>query len=190
MVLPFVWIHLSLSPNSRRITIPTNPALAKVTVAVLLALIAVYGARQAHKWYRGEPLNLAKLFIVASTALTWGGALFTRSPFTALIGTIVHGTPYVGIIYITDKHEGALRSKLEHHLRALAPAAFGLLVLLAGFSWVRILRYFDGAAGGRFVDWVVVIGMIVPISHYVIDGVIWRRRTFNPARDLLPRSSS
>ncbi|MDR3637988.1 MAG: hypothetical protein P4L84_29550 [Isosphaeraceae bacterium] len=181
MLLPAIWTHLFLEPNERRLPLPTSPTLAMLCVALFLAVVAVYGLRQVWKLIARETINAAKLFIVLSTMATWGAVMFIKSPFLPLIASLYHSVPYLGLVYVSSRGKWffpkAADSAGPREGRLLC---YLLVVLVTGILWSKTLHAFAKVStDSRLGVSLVILTNVVPIMHYVIDGVVWKRRSYD-----------
>lgn len=186
MALPVVWIHVSLEANERRFAMPRSPLVAAIAGALFAAVVAVYSARQLYKLYAGEPLNVAKLLLVYSTAATWGAVVILSSPYLAFIATLYHTVPYYGIVYHSARSKsGTGRLSLDIYRRRFAALAFVVCGLAAGYTFTHTFKALNRLPSERtFGLSLIVVTSVVPIMHYLIDGFIWRRRSFNVQQDI------
>ncbi len=166
-----------------------RPALPWVWGFWALAL-GTFCARQVHVFRKTRLLYAGKLLLVASTALLWWlGIVGTNSDFDfTATNVLTHGVPYVCLLWIYARAQVQVGVKSAGAQVATAGlAAFvGLLwalALLEEFAWARGV-YHDHAwlFGARafllpisFHMLVVPLLALPQITHYVLDGVLWRR---------------
>jgi hypothetical protein len=181
MILPALWTHVFLGPSPRRIPVAKSEALSGLIVCAFVVVIGTYLARQAYKMAAGQPLNPAKLLLVLSTAATWGAVMFLRSPFLPLVASLYHSVPYLGLIYISARNNGAPTSAPRALFgRRYSWGAYAVVVVAAGYLGTKSLHVLDGVpADLTFGVSLVVFTAVIPVMHYLIDGVIWKRRAYN-----------
>lgn len=167
-------------------------ALAALPVAKWLWVAALAGfvSRQLWLWRSEGVLQLGKFLVVATTALTWYvGIVATNSDaeFTVM-NVIVHGVPYMALLYAYGRER-----------RRIAPAQAGSQLLsgglLAFIGCLLLLAFVEELIWDRLVwkdhAWLfgassVELGslglcLLVPLlslpqfTHYLLDGVLWRR---------------
>lgn len=168
----------------------STSALRTVELAarpVAAAFAIAYVLRAAVLWRRGAG-NPGKDLVVATTAACWiAGIVVVPSDFAFTVtNVLIHGIPYLALVWTTGR-----RAPLAGPARGLfagGPAVFvGLLVAVAfveELGWDRAVWH-DRAwlFGGGAVVAPGVLTVLVPllavpqITHYVLDGFIWRRGT-------------
>ena len=178
------------------------PSLAAQVAAPLywLAMIAyvgksIYYALVKKQWNPGKDI------VVATTALCWyvGIVAFNSDYAFTVTNVVIHGVPYLALIYwYSRKRYEQLDGRRDDvgskagvwRLFARGPAAF--LILLWLFAYVEELvwdrgvwhdkDWFFGAAWelGSWKILVVPLLALPQLTHYILDGFIWRRRS-NPS---------
>ena len=159
--------------------------LAARPVAAAFAL--AYVVRAALLWRRGAG-NPGKDLVVVTTAACWiAGIVVVPSDFAFTVtNVLIHGIPYLALVWTTGRR--APLAGPARGLFAAGPAVFvGLLVAVAfveELGWDRAVwhdrSWLFGAGGGLSA---AALSVVVPLlalpqlTHYVLDGFIWRRRT-------------
>jgi hypothetical protein len=171
----------------------TLPAiLAKIAAPLYWLAMLAYGAKSLYLWLVKKQVNPGKDIVVVTTALCWyiGIVAYNSDYAFTVTNVIIHGVPYLALIYwygrarlAQTENQGAFR------LFARGPALFLFLL------WV--LAYFEELVWDRGVwhdrDWFFGNGweidglkiILVPLlalpqlTHYVLDGFVWRRKN-NP----------
>jgi len=142
--------------------------------------------------------NLPRNALVLGTLLSWyvGIVLAEGDLGFTLVNVLAHGIPYMALSCIYGARREAqlvparrlLRDGLFTRRRVVL--ALGLLVALAfleeglwdGFVWREHLPWFPGFAALPAIDDRALLTLLVPLlalpqmTHYVLDGVIWRLR--------------
>jgi hypothetical protein len=171
-------------------TIPAG--LAKIAAPVYWLALAAYAVKALYLVLVKKHLNPGKDIVVVTTALCWyiGIVAYNSDYAFTVTNVIIHGVPYLALIYwygrarlVQSESRGAFR------LFARGPALFLFLL------WV--LAYFEELVWDRGVwhdrDWFFGNGweidglkiILVPLlalpqlTHYVLDGFVWRRKN-NP----------
>jgi hypothetical protein len=152
--------------------------------------LAVFALRQLQIAIASRVLSTGKLVVVATTAATWYvGIVATNSDFDFTVtNVIVHGVPYVGLLWAYAKQRQKLApERLGSQVVAAGLGAFVLLLLIVAFleefAWDRLVWHERGwlfGAGGavlsdRALAWVVPLLSLPQATHYALDGVLWRR---------------
>jgi hypothetical protein len=136
-------------------------------------------------------VNVPRNVIVAGTAVSWyvGIVLATGDLVFTMTNVVAHGVPYLAITFIFARgEEGERRGFRPRQFVRWTVLALGLLVFLAfleeglwdGLVWREHLTLFPGFALLPRVESDTLLAVIVPLlavpqlTHYVIDGVIWR----------------
>lgn len=171
------------------------------------AALLAYVVKEAWLLGRLRVVNVPRNLVVTGTAVSWfvgivaanGDLVFT------LTNVVAHGVPYLALTFIYSRGEARRHPPVRPRLAQVVPAAIGLLVLLAfveeglwdGLVWREHLRLFPGFAWLPQVGGDAALALLVPLlalpqlTHYVIDGVIWRLRA-NPdwSRNLFAAAQS
>ncbi len=163
------------------------------TVAVLIGHLIL--RLRSRRWSPGRDLWLL------TTALVWWiGIVFTHSDLAFTVTNVVaHGIPYAALVWLTGRRswQRTGTGPASHHL--FRPAAVVLflapllgLALVEEALWDRLV-WFEHS--GLFSDWtptedglppvatrVLVALLSLPqVTHYVLDGLIWRMGPDNAA---------
>jgi hypothetical protein len=179
LLFPLAWAHVARPLNPRRIPMTSSPDLARLFIAGFITCVCLYLGRVILKRIQGHPINGSKLFIVMATALAWGGVLFIDSRVWPFAAVMHHAIPYAGIVFVTTRARpacgGGIPKRLWKHKYAVL--AFGFGVFLAGYTWSKVLGFLGGLPvqehAGVSLMW---LGAAMPLMHFIIDGVIWRRK--------------
>jgi hypothetical protein len=157
-------------------------------VVYALSLVAFF-AREAVTLLRRRELLLGRFVVVTSTAATWYvGIVLTNSDFDFTVtNVIVHGVPYLALLwaYVRAQRERSPES-LVADVAAAGFGAFAAVVLVLAFleelSWDRLVWHERGwlfgegsAIGDGALPWLVPLLALPQLTHYVLDGFIWRR---------------
>ena len=178
------------------------PALVMpaATVVYVLALVA-YVVRSASLWLRGTP-NPGKDVVVVTTALAWyvGIVAFDSDYAFTVTNVFMHAIPYFALVYVHTRRATGLAvparasvpvrtpplaERLTRHvlvyLSVLWLVAFAEELLWDRAVWHdRGWLFGEGWSIGALELLVVPLLALPQLTHYVLDGFIWRRRT-NPS---------
>jgi hypothetical protein len=165
--------------------------VADVAGVVYLAILAAYLANAVTSARRGIT-NWGKHAIVVTTAATWYvGIVATNSDYAFTVTNVfVHGVPYLVLVY---GYARAAAAEAPHGTGArmlaggLVPflATVWLLAYFEEMVWDRAVWHDRGWLFGDGGDAGPVRALLVPLlavpqlTHYVLDGFLWRR-TSNP----------
>jgi hypothetical protein len=173
--------------------------LSQCVGGLYVAVVAAYLAKEAAFILRGRRPNAGKNLVLVATALTWYvGIVYYDSDYSFSVTNVVsHGVPYVALVWIYCRRKWATSSGswLVAISRPRAVGAFlALLLALALFEeglW-DILVWGDhpGLFGGRnhsiamngssLLPFVVALLALPQVTHYVLDGFIWKMNSSNP----------
>ncbi|MEW6210528.1 MAG: hypothetical protein AB1631_19340 [Acidobacteriota bacterium] len=154
--------------------------------------LALYAGNSLYRAIRLKAINPGKDIVVATTAACWytGIVAFNSDYAFTVTNVIIHGVPYLALIYWYGRQQLArMGGRGPYRLFARGPALF--LFLLWGLAYVEEMFWDRGVWQDR--DWlfgqswevgtmkfILVPLLAVPqITHYVLDGFVWRRRS-NP----------
>lgn len=154
-------------------------------------------------WLREEVqlstrLQWGKLLWVGTTAINWyGGIVYFNSDLAFTVTNIVaHGLPYFALIlYYNQQKKGIIHRKIPSiwwGAFLVIPVVF-LLAFLEEYWWDRLVYGDRAAFFGQIIPYsesllqqplaiAIAIGILtVPqMTHYIIDGFIWKTNDKNP----------
>jgi hypothetical protein len=136
-------------------------------------------------------LHVGKVLLLVATWLSWfGGIVLAKSDLAfTVMNVVLHGVPYLALLYVYAKHRHAEGGygRLGLLVRAGVPGFLALLWLLAfveEFAWDRLVWHdhpmFFGAGGLQLEG--VLLALLVPLlslpqtTHYLLDGFVWRTK--------------
>lgn len=184
---PLVWWHAHL-PRQFWWFLPGDfgslPAgLVELCRPLYWGLLVAYTLKSVAAWTRGKG-NPGKDMVVVSTAVCWYvGIVALNSDYAFTVtNVLIHGIPYMALIYFYARRKGGGGTKL-----GVVPFLLTLWVLAycEEMFWDRSLWHerswlFGGGWEVSGLHALLVPLLAVPqITHYVLDGFIWRRKT-NP----------
>jgi hypothetical protein len=150
------------------------------------------GIALAYIWqeWRARQWNLPKNLVILGTAVAWGFGIIVWNNDLAFTMTniISHGIPYMAMIWI---HNGSKfwRPGTTTDWRWLAPILFVLTLFVLAYAeeglwdaWVwtdhpQLFPWFSyhfQPAQDRFLVWIVPLLALPQLTHYVLDGFLWR----------------
>lgn len=171
------------------------PWLATVFQFLWIGALAGYVFKEIY-FFRQRGFNLPKNLILLGTALSWYVGIVAYNgdlTFTAT-NVVSHGIPYMALVwfYGKKKNNKAVAEKPKRNIFQLKylPIFIGLLLLIAYFEegiWDGLVWRDHGTLfpwaeslpnlADSVLVYVAVPLLAVPqITHYVIDGFIWRVR--------------
>lgn len=177
------------------------PWLSRAALLIYVLILATYVVKEGMKWKAGRALNLPKNAVLAGTAITWltGIVLYNGDLAFTLTNVVSHGLPYLALIWFYGRRrndqlkETDARPPLLRRLFTLKglPIFLSLLLLLAfaeealwdSTVWRDHPAWFQWAydalpqlSAADTLAWVVPLLAVPQLTHYVIDGFIWRLR--------------
>jgi hypothetical protein len=171
--------------------------------AVYGAALAAYAARSLVRWRRGA-INPGKDVVVATTAATWltGIVAFDSDYAFTVTNVITHGVPYFAIVLFHARARFAKRKaeaspSLGARIVASTPlylASLWLVAFVEELLWDRGVWHDRAWLFGEGWDLASIQLVVVPLlalpqlTHYVLDGFIWRRRSNPSVAELAARS--
>ncbi|HEU4614218.1 MAG TPA: hypothetical protein VFS15_19120, partial [Kofleriaceae bacterium] len=202
-IYPLVWWHAHL-PRSfawmRTGDFLTGLPVwvADATGIVYLALLAIYVGRAAAQLVRRQPVSWGKHLVVATTAACWHvGIVATNTDYAFTVtNVLIHGVPYMALVYVYARNaardpaakQGA-SARLLGGGRARAIIVFLSTLWLVAYAeellWDRALWHdrewlfgsgFDVGSGAVILAPLLAVPQL---THYFLDGFLWRRRA-NP----------
>ncbi|MCB9576802.1 MAG: hypothetical protein H6717_07235 [Polyangiaceae bacterium] len=157
---------------------------------VWLALLVAFALRQLQLALTQSVVHTGKIVVVATTAAIWYvGIVVTNSDFDFTVtNVIVHGVPYFGLLWFYARaRRKEAPTRLGSQIVAGGVGAFLGLLLIVAFleemAWDRLVWHERvWLFGAGHVDLgAIALALVVPLltvpqgTHYVLDGLIWRR---------------
>jgi hypothetical protein len=175
------------------------PVLGTIAGIAYMAVLLLYGAKEAYLARRTGTLNLPRNLLLAGTALSWsvGIVLFDNDLVFTATNVIAHGVPYMALIWGYGRNQAALQGPRSTFvvpwiagvftLKAV-PLFAGALFLLAfleeglwdGLVWREHGRLFWSAVSAlpemssSSLAWLVPLLAVPQATHYILDAFIWR----------------
>ena len=160
--------------------------------AIYVALLVAYGARALVQ----RPVNWGKHLVVATTVACWYvGIIATNTDFAFTVtNVLIHGVPYMALVYVYARAAAGEPASMHGASARLLQRGRGLVVFLASLwlvayleemVWDRALWHDRSWLFGSGIDVghaAIVIAPLLAVpqlTHYFLDGFLWRRRS-NP----------
>lgn len=183
-------------------------SLVPVLGAAFAISQVVYWCRSVGKWFNGSA-NPGKDMIVLTTTFCWYvGIVALNSDYAFTVtNVLIHGVPYMALVYCWQKQHNpqpvsAVSNPNEHWIgrwaRKTSSHWIPFIVTLWALAyceemfWDRAVWHERGWLFGSpwdasdFQTLLVPLLAVPQISHYVLDGFIWKRRHTS---DLAPATS-
>jgi hypothetical protein len=152
-----------------------------------VAALAAYAIKSVYLYFAEGFLNIGKDILVVTTAVCWyvGIVAFNSDYAFTVTNVIIHGVPYFALIYMYAKFRRETSGRVY---RAFSSNWIVFLASLWALAYVEEIFWHRGVwherqwlFGGDW-EWTHTIKMfLVPLlavpqlTHYVLDGFIWRR---------------
>lgn len=169
--------------------------VARASFVPYLLALASYVLRALWQWHSGRHVLWGKHLLLAGTAATWYvGIVATDADYAfTLCNVLVHGIPYAALVFSYGRHVAASRREPARSLsaRLLSGGAGAALLRFVGCLWLLALLeellwdrsvwherpqlFGSGLELGELHVWLVPLLAVPQLSHYVLDGLLWRR---------------
>jgi hypothetical protein len=193
---PLAWWHAHLPrrfdwfmPGDFATGLPR--AVASGAGVLYVACLGAYLARALVRAGRREPIAWGQHLLLLCTAATWyvGIVLYDDDYAFTLTNVLAHGIPYAALVFSYGRHTRAREPGLG--ARLLGGSRTAALVRFAGCLWLvayveellwdrgvwheRAWIFGAGSELSRVEAWLVPLLAVPQLSHYVLDGFLWRR---------------
>lgn len=152
----------------------------------ILSLTAYFG-KSVYLYATRNFINIGKDIIVATTAICWYvGIVWLNSDYAFTVtNVIIHGVPYFALIYFYAKSR---RETASGFYQKLSSNWFIFLATLWALAYIEELFWNRGVwheheflfgASWDLDDWkmyLVPLLAVPQLTHYVLDGFIWKRK--------------
>ena len=167
------------------------PALVEtVLFPIYVAALAAYFAKSIFLYLRDGFLNIGKDIVVATTAVCWyvGIVVFNSDYAFTVTNVIIHGVPYFALIYFYARTRRETSGRVYRTLSQnwlIFLASLWAIAYIEELFWNRGVWHEHNWLFGGDWDWQESKTYLVPLlalpqlTHYVLDGFIWRRKS-NP----------
>ncbi len=153
----------------------------------VLALVLYFG-KSIYLYFAKGFLNIGKDIIVATTAVCWyAGIVYFNSDYAFTVtNVIIHGVPYFALIYFYARQR---RANAGRFYQAISSNWLVFMATLWALAYVEELFWHRGVwhekqwLFGADWNWDALKIYLVPLlavpqlTHYVLDGFIWRRKS-------------
>jgi len=169
--------------------------LESVVRPVYLAVLAIYLVRSLYQWLISGKWNPGKDIVVITTALCWytGIVIFNSDYAFTVTNVIIHGVPYMALVYWYARVRNPAAPKPYRFLTSnVVPFLLTLWVIayVEELFWDRGIwherAWLFGSPWeiGSLKMFLVPLLALPQLTHYVLDGFIWRRKS-NPNFSLI-----
>lgn len=162
--------------------------VASVLFPVYVLALVIYFGKSVYLYFKDGFLNIGKDIVVATTAICWYvGIVFFNSDYAFTVtNVIIHGVPYFALIYFYAKSRRETASRFYQTLSAnwfVFLATLWALAYVEELFWNRGVWHEKNWLFGADWNWGNLKVYLVPLlaipqlTHYVLDGFIWRRKS-------------
>lgn len=153
--------------------------------------LALYFAHSLYQRFVKGHANPGKDIVVATTAACWyvGIVAFNSDYAFTVTNVIIHGVPYLALVYWYARTRRVETESRSYRLLARGPLMFLLTLWLLAYveelfwhrgMWHERAWLFGGAWDVQnFKMWLIPLLALPQLTHYLLDGFIWRRKS-NP----------
>ena len=173
------------------------PGLLKLSTALYVIVIISYVGKELCNLIRYRYVNIPKVAVITGTLLSWyfGIVYFNGDLAFTLLNVVSHGIPYMALVWLYGKKNYVPAGKGTRFLKMVF-SRYGVLLFLAIIFllafveeglwditvWKEHGKLF-GTSTWKLPDLSkTVLSFLVPllalpqITHYILDGFIWRIR--------------
>jgi hypothetical protein len=191
---PLLWWHAHLPRSFAWFVdgdfLPLPLVVADAAGVAYACVAAAYLLGHGARFRRGEPFNLPRQAVVGGTALAWyvGIVRYDTDLAFTVTNVVGHAVPYLALVWVYGENREALQPPARPlFVAAWAPLLLAFLVSLSyleeglwdGFVWRDHGHLFRWSTTlpvveGGWRDLVVPLLILPQLTHYVLDGFIWR----------------
>lgn len=178
------------------------PSLDVVALTIYIGVLCAYLGKEIMQAVRGR-INIPKNLLLLGTAVSWwvGIVAFDNDLAFTAVNVLSHGIPYMALIWVYGRNQAAAEPGKQLGGFAakplftvgMVPVLLAVLVLFAyleeglwdGLVWSDHTTLFAAfAALPKLTDattlaWLVPLLALPQLTHYALDGFIWRLQTPN-----------
>lgn len=154
---------------------------------IYVAALTAYFLKSVYLYFSKSFLNIGKDIVVATTAVCWYvGIVFFNSDYAFTVtNVIIHGVPYFALIYFYARARretaGPVYRTLSQHWIIFLASLWALayieeLFWSRGVWHERTWLFGENWDWGYWKVWLVPLLAVPQLTHYILDGFIWRRR--------------
>jgi len=169
-----------------------SDVLLKAATILYYAMTGTYIVRELYALWRNGYVNIPRVVILTGTILSWyfGIVYFNGDMAFTLLNVVSHGIPYMALIWLYGERQregGFLKVVFSQYgiviflgiIFLLAYVEEGLWDMTVWKEHVNIFPVFHLSGGKLQNSWlafVVPLLALPQVTHYIIDGFIWRRQ--------------
>ena len=161
--------------------------VAQVLFPIYVLSLVVYFAKSIYLYFTAGFLNPGKDIVVATTAICWYvGIVALNSDYAFTVtNVVIHGVPYFALVYWYAKSRRPTADRFYKTLSGnwlVFLATLWLLAYVEELFWARGVWHEKLWFFGSAWDWSKLNVFLVPLlalpqlTHYVLDGFLWKRK--------------
>jgi hypothetical protein len=167
-----------------------------VLFPIYVAALTAYFVKSVYQFARSGFINIGKDIVVATTVICWyvGIVVFNSDYAFTVTNVLIHGVPYFALIYVYARMKRETTGRVYRTLSSnwlVFLATLWMLAYVEELFWHRGVWHEREWLFGSDWEWSrTVQTLVVPllalpqITHYVLDGFIWRKNS-NPDLKLI-----
>jgi hypothetical protein len=201
-IYPILHWHLSGNRNFNWFTdgdffIYPLPGVLSVAAILYYFILLAYISKEAYLFVTARYINFPKLLVVIGTAVSWyfGIIYFNGDMAFTLLNVVSHGIPYMALIWLHGRKTYLPIGKGNRFLKRVF-SSYGILIFLGliflfafieeGLWDITLWKEHATVFGTTHLTNISlskqVLSLVVPllalpqITHYILDGFIWKIR--------------
>jgi len=166
--------------------------LLNMLTVFYLCVVAVFFIKEMVSFLRHKYINFPKLAVISGTLVSWyfGIVYFNGDMAFTLLNVVSHGIPYMALIWLYGNKQTNKPATGKTFLKTVF-SSYGIIIFLSIvflFAFIeeslwdamvwnehgKIFRLPDMHLSPAFLSIIVPLLAVPQITHYVIDGFIWR----------------
>jgi hypothetical protein len=169
-----------------------SASLLKAATLLYYCTLTAWLVREIIQWIRTRSLNIPRVAILLGTIVSWyfGIVYFNGDMAFTLLNVVSHGIPYMALIWLVGQRQTPSTPLLQKVFSRYGILLFlGIIFLLAYLEeglwdmtvWKEhvklfsIFHVFNSRLHKEALIFVVPLLALPQLTHYMIDGFIWRR---------------
>ncbi len=208
-IYPILYWHFSSPRNFNWFVegdfiIKELPGVRAFFTLLYALVIVVYAGKEIFLVARFRKINILRILVIAGTLFSWymGIVYFNGDLAFTLLNVVAHGIPYMALIWIFSMRENKAQQQRSPFWK-LMYGPLGMLLFLAVIflfafveeglwdTWVwqdngKLFALFSDFKSERlnasWLKFIVPLLAMPQLTHYVIDGFIWRKRSNTSGR--------
>jgi hypothetical protein len=165
----------------------TNPGIDILLSTIYILMMSAYVIKEIISSFRQKQINIPKNLIVAGTYASWyvGIIAFQGDLIFTLLNVVSHGIPYMALVWLYGEKKPAPRFSFNWKGVLIFVAVLLMLAYVEEGVWDLVVwndhpEVFPSMFGTALVESPVILSIVVAllvlpqITHYVIDGFIWK----------------